>query len=392
MWLPVFGNAKDSAAAGKSFDQEGFMVYNTRNGTTWDMYQDDHRMYRHSGWYHGYGYGNEIDINNALKPLIAQLKAYDHHRGILEKEGGHISSIDHITGLLTTPVAVKTRYEKAGVPLADQMLMRNVLKDIHPDLKFNVRQLHNRMPVYYICRTRRDYWAEYSLIVEDLYMSPGYPVADDRFMKLMQSGHENYFLRLSQFREKLNTSGLITKENASESIDDHLYEIGRHVFQAAWHEDQRLGFLVAELWKLPEFFQAIELLYLCLSAELCELRAVINENLRIFFKKIYPQPAILKFLEMLTGLQGDMLNMLPLHAARHYRKLSIAFSKYLGTEVCWSAQKLKMPLWKILYGNFSRLEKVAHDLQGDKALNLAGIKLKDESVNIISSIVKHHIK
>jgi hypothetical protein len=51
-----------------------------------------------------------------------------------------------------------------------------------------------------------------------------------------------------------------------------------------------------------------------------------------------------------------------------------------------------MPLWKILYGNFSRLEKVAHDLQGDKALNLAGIKLKDESVNIISSIVKHHIK
>ena len=44
----------------------------------------------------------------------------------------------------------------------------------------DVRQLDSRMPVYFLCRLRKDYWSEYSLIVEDLYRSPGYPLTDER--------------------------------------------------------------------------------------------------------------------------------------------------------------------------------------------------------------------
>jgi len=244
------------------------------------------------------------------------------------------------------------------------------------------------MPVFYICRIRRDHWSEYSLIVEDLYMSPGYSIVDDRFVKLMSAGHENYFLRLSQFRRQLQKHNRTRKETGSQKIDDFLYELGRYVLQAAWHEDQRLGFLVADLLRLPEFFQAVELLYLCLSAELCELRGAVNSNLRLFFEKIYPQPAILAFLDILTDLEGDMLNTLPLHAIRLYSNLSIAFSKFLATEVSWSTQKSKTPLWKILYANFSRLETVARDLTGDKRLSKAGRKLENQSRGIINSVIK----
>jgi len=364
------------------------MAYNTHTISDWDLYEDDYRMYRRTGYYGGFYSGRKIDIEKSLKPLIRMLKAYDHHRRLLEEKGGHISNLDELTSLLTTPVKIETRYDTATAALNEQMKLRHAVRDIYRGLRINVRQLPNRMPVFYICRIRRDHWAEYSLIVEDLYMSPGYSIVDDRFVKLMSSGHENYFLRLSQFRKQVKKYNRNQKVVSTEAIDDFLYELGRYVLQAAWHEDQRLGSLVATLFRLPEFFQAVELLYLCLSADLCELRGAVNDNLRLFFERIYPQPAILAFLEILTGLEGDMLNTLPLHAIRLYRNLSIVFSKFLATEVSWNTQKSKMPLWKILYANFSRLEVVARDLTGDKGLSKAGRKLENQSRGIINSVIK----
>jgi len=364
------------------------MAYNTHTGRNWDQYEDDYRMYHRSGYYGGYYSGRKIEIEESLKPLIRMLKAYDYQRRILEDKGGHISNLDELTSLLTTPVKIETRFDTATAALNEQMALRRAVSDIYRGLRINVRQLPNRMPVFYICRIRRDHWSEYSLIVEDLYMSPGYSIVDDRFVKLMSAGHENYFLRLSQFRRQLQKHNRTRKETGSQKIDDFLYELGRYVLQAAWHEDQRLGFLVADLLRLPEFFQAVELLYLCLSAELCELRGAVNSNLRLFFEKIYPQPAILAFLDILTDLEGDMLNTLPLHAIRLYSNLSIAFSKFLATEVSWSTQKSKTPLWKILYANFSRLETVARDLTGDKRLSKAGRKLENQSRGIINSVIK----
>jgi len=388
MSLPVFGNAKDLTPDADYPYKEVCMTYNTLTSKNWDMHEDDYRMYRRSGYYGSFYYDRDIDIDESLKPLIQMLKVYDHHRKILEDKGGHISNLDDLTKLLTTPMKIETRYEKATASLVDQMKLRQVVRDIYRGLRINVRQLPNQMPVFYICRIRRDHWSEYSLIVEDLYMSPGYPIVDNRFIKLMSSGHENYFLRLSQFRKQIKKYNRNQKESSAEKIDDYLYELGRYLLQAAWHEDQRLGFLVADLLRLPEFFQAVELLYLCLSAELCELRGAVNDNLRLFFEKIYPQPAILAFLEILTGLEGDMLNTLPLHAIRLYRNLSIAFSKFLATEVAWSTQKSKIPLWKILYANFSRLDMVARNLIGDKGLSKAGRKLENQSEAIINSVIK----
>ena len=162
------------------------------------------------------------------------------------------------------------------------------------DLHMNIRMLDTGMPVYYICRVERDYWMEYSLIVEDLYRSPSYTWQDDRFAKLMYMGHEIYFLRLSLFRKSL-TELLSDQENGiadKREVDEYIYRLGRYIFQAAWHEDQRPGMLTAEHFGLAKFYHAIELLYLCLSGELCQLRSTIDDRLLSFFEKAYPQPAI----------------------------------------------------------------------------------------------------
>ena len=114
----------------------------------------------------------------------------------------------------------------------------------------------------------------------------------------------------------------------------------------------------------------------------------VDDRLLLFFEEIYPQPAILAFLQLLTGLEGDMLNALPLHAIRLYRNLSSAFSQFLATDIPWGGQASKLPLWKILYANFSRLEMAAGELVADKGLALAGRKLENRSADIINSVIR----
>jgi hypothetical protein len=328
-----------------------------------------------------------FDIHEALENLMDRLREYDALRWKLERQGGRMSDLRKIVTLLNTPAFADTRFGTRKVVLTNQGGLRNAVRDVDSDLHMEVRQRHNHMPVYYLCRVRRDYWGEYSLVVEDLYMSPGYPVTDQRFVKLMDMGHEVYYLCLSQFRERATD---MARENGSAptwKVDDILYDLGRHVFQAAWHEDQRLAVMAATQLGLPRFHQAIELLYLCLSGELCELRNAVNESMFRFFDEIYPQPAIRTFLEVLTDLDGGVLNDLPQRASNLYRPLSRAFSRFLGTQVIWGHRKIQMPLWKVLYGNFSRFDLAEKMLTGDKGLLAAAGRLETNSQVVINHML-----
>jgi hypothetical protein len=335
-----------------------------------------------------YVYSQNINIHAILRSLMDHLREYDTRRVRLEREGGRVSDLRIISNLLNSSVPVNSRFGIRKVTLTNPGSLRNVVRDIDFDLHMDVRQRHNQMPVYYLCRVRRDYWGEYSLVVEDLYMSPGYPLTDRRFVKLMETGHEVYYLRLSQFRER---AADMARENGSApkwKVDDILYDLGRHVFQAAWHEDQRLAVMAATQLGLPRFHHAIELLYLCLSGELCELRNAVNESMFRFFEEIYPQPAIRAFLEVLSDLDGGMLNDLPQRAGNLYGRLSRAFSRFIGTEVIWGHRNLQIPLWKILYGNFSRFDLAEKRLMGDKELVAAALRLETESQAVINQMLK----
>ena len=139
-------------------------------------------------------------------------------------------------------------------------------------------------------------------------------------------------------------------------MDDLILEVGKYVFQAGWHDDQRPGTLTAKHLDLPNFHQAIELLYLCLSGDLCELRGIIHPSIVDFFDKIYPQPAIPAFLQKLRPMDGSVLNDLPKKTLNLYIRLSNAFSQFMKSEAAWGNYSSPIPLYKIVFGNFSRLE------------------------------------
>jgi len=202
---------------------------------------------------------------------------------------------------------------------------------------------------------------EYGLIVEDLYASPGYPFHDERLVKLMQAGHEVYYLRLSQMRDRACTMLERVERPGAQSgwaTDELLYEVGRYVFQAMWHEDQKPALAACRAFGLVRFAHAMELLYLCLSSDLCSLRGALHEKLFWFFERVYPQPPLVKLLRAIQEADGAILADLPQRARPLYSRLSAAFGSFLKKETTWKKGHGPLPLYKILFSNFSRLDLV----------------------------------
>lgn len=436
------------------------------------------------GWYSGsdseYGYGRIADARAALATLLIRLQDYDLLRRKLERDGGRVNDLAQIANLLTRKIELKGPYGTGEASLAEPSAMRALIADVAGyDVRFQVRRRdHGRLPLYYVCRTRQDYWSEHSLIVEDLHKSPGYPMPDQRFVRLMAGGHESYFLRLSPFRsaveemlaartesdpvssvrtdetdptaghepenrkrngweedddreknvvrEKKGWKGKEGREKpesragsardrktesgwdnghdrtggsarrswvsaagrkGSGAVDDLLYRVGRHALQAAWHEDQHLGILAATHLGLDNFRQAIELLYLTLSGDLCELRGAATDDMRTFFETVYPQPAIHALLNRLSHIDGDALNELPRNALKLYARLSRAFGEFLAVETTWGHRRARLPLYQILFANVQRFDTVAPSLLKDTGVMLAAKRLEEEARKIIETMI-----
>ena len=341
----------------------------------------------------GYGtsyerHRDEKPLAEVIAPLIEQLQSYDAMRLQLENKGGHIHLLEQLTTILTKPIVVLTRWGEESACLADQKSLRELIRSTGRfQLHLDVRKLDHGLPVYYLFRKEEDYWFDYSLIVEDLYQSPGFPLMDERFVKLMRMGHEEYALRLSQFRPQLSHVYSAREKIDEKWYDRLLYQVGRYVFQAAWHDDQRPGFLTARSFALRQFRQALELLYLCLSGELCELRSAVDDDLLLFFDKVYPQPAILHFVKKLIKMEGSEINDIPQATLSLYAKLSLAFNRFLSTKVTWGIHPCTSPLFKLVFANLNRLDMVADRVGKEGAVTEAAKQLEQTAGDIIGCIL-----
>ncbi len=317
------------------------------------------------------------DIRLQLRQLIQHLRYYDLQRISLEKKGGRIADLNRITRLLTQPVFVERRFfGKRQVALTDRDALEHALSGVHPNLYISVRQRPAGMPVYYIYRIARCWDANYHFIVEEVYISLDYPRSNPRFAKLMHGGHEKFFLNMAPFRQGYAGMTGFNDPEDRRRIDDFLCDhVGRHVFQSAWHEDQQLGNALAAQLAMPDFRYAIELLYLCLSADPCELRGAVTEEMKEFFRIVYPQPAIRALLNILPNLDGSRLNDLYHRAIELYQLLSKAFSQFLASKVPWGCQNARISLWKVLYANVSRLDLVGQSLQKNRSMEVAKNRL-----------------
>jgi hypothetical protein len=334
----------------------------------------------------------QVGVKQALGPLFERLRAYDSLRIKLEEHGASFFDLAHMTQLMKTPFVIRSGEKDYSAKLTEPQGLRSAIHGAGGyGLKLEVRQGDNRLPLYYLCRIVRDYWYDFTLIAEDLYKSPGYPESDERFMKIMDFGHEVWRLRVSLLRseaEKVlkDVFRLRGLPCTAGDVDRFLFRAGKYVLQAAWHEDQRLAVMTASAFGLGQFRNAVELLYLCLSSDACELRSVVDKALIRFFDDVYPQAAIARFLKALPDFDGARLNRLHEEAIDLYRRLAAAFSAFLRIEVNWSSRKMKVPLFKVLYANYSRFKYVVPSLRAEASVIVASRELEKESAAITAGL------
>lgn len=326
-------------------------------------------------------------MRTAVRPLVERLQHYDSLRIEVERTPSAGDTLNDIANALQEPIEFCNSWgESAKASLVDPVSVRRALRDISLDLKLQVRRLVTTgMPVYLLARVRSDFWNEYSLQVEDLFMSLNYPVPDRRFVRLTDNGREVAYLRLADFRAP--AARLIPEGSTDEDyrVDAILYDAARGVLQAAFHEDQQVAMAVARAFGLPMLLSAVELIYLVLTADLCQLRTAIDETLLQFFQRVYPQAAISAFLNRLLEMtEGREIDDLPDRAQNWHRTLSRAFRDWLRIEVPWgSGRKTKTPIWKLTLANLSRLQPVADRLRDETIVEKATERLAGVAERVI---------
>jgi len=77
---------------------------------------------------------------------------------------------------------------------------------------------------------------------------------------------------------------------------------------------------------------------------------------------VYPQKVIYDFVKMISKMEDSKLDKLPSKALKQYARLSKAYNALLKTEVKWGYIKQLMPLYKIIFGNFFRMDMVGKKL------------------------------
>ena len=320
-----------------------------------------------------------------LNPLLRVLKDYDKLRMQLMDQGGKLEDMVQLRDILRREFNIGDRFDKA-VSLVDQ---RGVKRMLHyyddGDLILDIKQHEYGFPIYYLCKAHTSYDTMYNAVVEDLYRSPDYEFYDNRLVKLMDVGHQYILLRMSPYRKKFMKILSDELKSKQSTVDFLLSDIGTNVLQYAWHEDQNIGIYCSEAFDLPNFRKAIELVYVCLTADLCDLRSNTDSYYLKFFQKVYRQDAIHDFLCML--LQADDLPVISLQqtARATYSHLLRAFNDFLSCKVD-AAGSRDIPAYKLILGNIFRLNLVWNEIRDDPSIQKATRELEEMSSQCISDI------
>jgi hypothetical protein len=301
-------------------------------------------------------------------------------------KGGDFNHLSDLNNILNHEISIGNDITYLTKPEELKSLLR---KHTGETVYLDIRTKDYQLPVYYLCRKENNYWDTNGLIVEDYYQSKYYTFIDKRFVRLMVRGHESSYLRLSPFRNDVNAFLIETNDNSFKNIDNYLLRIGNDLLSAAWHTDQQPGLLVADSFKLMKFKHLIESIYLILSGDLFYIRNNISKKEISFFDKIYFQPVIKKFLEGLKNKDGRTINHIKNNALVIHYKLLKYFSEFLSCDITHKQSKLKVHLYKLVFGNITRLSIIYNSLKDDIAFIKSCQKLEDRSNILINQLFKY---
>jgi hypothetical protein len=308
-----------------------------------------------------YGSHCEIDYSERIKilrPLSNHLKKVDSHRKDLYFNSISLNKIRKYKELLTEPICLEGKFDKATFTLLEQTKFERIAYSLGLwDICLQVRRDRFSFPKYLLCETTDNYDSGYGLVTAQYYISYDYEIEDERFVRLM-TGHEKYFVRMNIFRNKLSENPALSQIQ----IDSTLKAVGDNYLSYAWHEDQLVSYLVADLWDIPVLKEIIEMIYLLLGSDLSSIRRNFTPEVKSFFSEIFPRKSLGKLLDKIEFSTANDYQVMEDKARHWYMELNRCFSKFLTTKI--KHKNYEMPAYKIIFSNIFRLHLISDSIIG----------------------------
>lgn len=342
-------------------------------------YPGDHVEYHHEY----FKKPSHEEIAMRISPLVDHLGYADDSRYDLFQNSVSISKLADYKDILVEPLQIEGDGRGQEVKLSDLDVERKLSHAGLWDIKLSVRKGRMDFPKYYLCEYRDYYSRNYGIVLTDFYRSRDYQFTDDRFARMTHYGHESNFIRMSSFRSDVNR--LISKGDQAKTTEI-LTKVGSCFLQGAWHEDQMAAWIVSGVFGLEIFRQAIEIIYFILGSDFTETRNYFDDDVEQFFTLVYPRKDFLKTIHKINNSSAEDMQEMERIAREWYRSLNQAFSGLLRTEANWGSIR-NMPLYKIIYSNFYRLNRVfpLENSEGTEVEKSAG-QLEEISRKFIESI------
>jgi hypothetical protein len=325
-----------------------------------------------------------------LAPLLVQFQRVDEVVVKVDKGEGRVADLVELERILKEPIQMPCSCGKPII-LAQPTTVLNELSSLSRDLHLEVHLIKRQYPCYLLCRVSTG-WDTPDTVLEQLYISSQndfFP--DKRFTILLRNGRSRTFLYLSLFRDKLKEylAKTWTEIPDEDECDQILETIAKLVLAAAWYEDQRLPFFVADIFQLKRFRSALELVAFVLGSDLYQVASEIQDGNKIvidFFSHIYKNPPLAKVLELLNCQGAGNMSDWESIARKDFAKLNIAFSTFLSsTNMLYNLEELE--LYKIVLGCFGTLPEVASEAYWTPALQQAIEEIETLSATCIRNFV-----
>ncbi len=302
------------------------------------------------------------ELLRRVEPLLKQIRRVDEVVAKIAEGKGRVADLVGLEQILKEPFALS---DTGGtrLMLAQPAAVRSALTSVSRELHLEVHSIDGQYPSYLLCRISTD-WDAPDAILEELYVSVRNDFfMDNRFVVLLRNGRSKTFLRLSPFREKLRAhlAKMGSEAPDDEACDDILETVATLVLAAAWYEDQRLPFAVADVFQLRSFRSAMELVGFVLGSDPYQAATGLRdagEEVVDFFDQVYDSRPLACLLRRLSCRGVENLSGLEAGARDAFLELNQAFSAFLSmTGALRDLDHLE--LYKIVLGGFGNLHEVA---------------------------------
>jgi len=330
------------------------------------------------------------ELLEQLDPLLVQFQRIDEIVAKVTKGEGCVADLVNLESVLKEPIQMP-RSSSRPIILAQPTTVWGELSSLSRDLHLEIHSVKGQYPCYLLCRVSTG-WDTPDTVLEQLYVSTRndfFP--DERFTILLRKGRSRTFLHLSPFRKKLreHLASAWAEPPDENECDEVLEAVAKLVLAAAWYEDQRLPFFVADIFELRHFRFALELVAFILGSDLHQVASGIQDGNKFvidFFKHIYDNPPLAGFLKRLNRRGAGNLSDLESTARKDFAELNRAFSTFLSsTDILHDLEGLE--LYKTILGSFNNLREISGRQYWTPKTEQAAQEIEAVSFNCINHFV-----